>query len=270
MAGEASSWPDECSRFNGHGARFLPMGGPRAPQGMRSTGRCIGGDEGRHSVLVRNVVCRFGDKTALGGVELVIAPGEIRAPLGPNGAGKTTLIRVLCGLVKPLQECVLTSGRVGLVPSADRRTADHTAAAPGKPAHRYCASHRRPSWRRIARWRQLQVGQGTERQQNRNGERRRLKSQAPHRIRSRIRAARRISVHVGRVAQWESARFTRERAAGSNPAVAHHHDRDPPTLGQRRRSSIPATLCGWVHMRRLAGSSAAAPIESPTNCGPRS
>jgi ABC-type Mn2+/Zn2+ transport system ATPase subunit len=80
-------------------------------------------------VLVRNAVCRCADRTALGGVELVIAPGEIRALLGPNGAGKATLIRVLCGLVKPLQESVLTSGRVGFVPSGDRRVADHTAAA---------------------------------------------------------------------------------------------------------------------------------------------
>ena len=69
---------------------------------------------------VRHVVCRFGDKTALDEVDLAIAPGEIHALLGPNGAGKTTLIRVLCGLVKPQQGTVFTSGLVGLVPSGDR------------------------------------------------------------------------------------------------------------------------------------------------------
>ena len=72
------------------------------------------------SVLVRDVVCRFGDKTALNGFDLAIAPGEIHALLGPNGAGKTTLIRVLCGLVTPQRGSVFTSGRVGLVPSGDR------------------------------------------------------------------------------------------------------------------------------------------------------
>ncbi len=77
-------------------------------------------DEGRDSVLVRDVVCRFGDKTALDGVDLAIAPGEIHALLGPNGAGKTTLIRVLSGLVKPQSGTVFTSGLVGLVPSGDR------------------------------------------------------------------------------------------------------------------------------------------------------
>ena len=82
--------------------------------------RCLNVDEGRHNVLVRDVVCRFGDKTALDKVDLAIAPGEIHALLGPNGAGKTTLIRVLCGLTKPPQGTVLTSGRVGFVPSGDR------------------------------------------------------------------------------------------------------------------------------------------------------
>jgi ABC-2 type transport system ATP-binding protein len=77
-------------------------------------------DEGRDSVLVRDVVCRFGDKTALDGVDLTIAPGEIHALLGPNGAGKTTLIRVLSGLVKPQAGTVFTNGLVGLVPSGDR------------------------------------------------------------------------------------------------------------------------------------------------------
>lgn len=76
--------------------------------------------QGEPSVLVRDLVCRFGDKAALNGVDLSIAPGEIHALLGPNGAGKTTLIRVLCGLVKPHEGTVFTSGRVGFVPSGDR------------------------------------------------------------------------------------------------------------------------------------------------------
>ncbi|MGP0036366.1 MAG: ABC transporter ATP-binding protein [Solirubrobacteraceae bacterium] len=71
-------------------------------------------------MLVRDAVCRFADKTALDGIDLAIAPGEIRALLGPNGAGKTTLIRVLSGLMKPQQGAVFTRGRVGLVPSGDR------------------------------------------------------------------------------------------------------------------------------------------------------
>jgi ABC-type multidrug transport system ATPase subunit len=77
-------------------------------------------EPGSLSVLAREIVCRFGDKTALDKVDLAIAPGEIHALLGPNGAGKTTLIRVLCGLVKPQQGTVVMTGRVGFVPSGDR------------------------------------------------------------------------------------------------------------------------------------------------------
>jgi ABC-type multidrug transport system ATPase subunit len=71
-------------------------------------------DQGGQSVLMLDVVCRFGDKTALDRVDLAIAPGEIRALLGPNGAGKTTLIRVLSGLMKPETGTVFTNGRTGL------------------------------------------------------------------------------------------------------------------------------------------------------------
>jgi ABC-2 type transport system ATP-binding protein len=71
-------------------------------------------------VAVRGLVRRFGDKTALAGVDLVVRAKEIHALLGPNGAGKTTLIRILSGLVDPDGGEVAMVGAVGLVPSGDR------------------------------------------------------------------------------------------------------------------------------------------------------
>ena len=43
----------------------------------------------------------FGTVTALSGVDLAVAPGQIAALLGPNGAGKTTLVRIVATLVRP-------------------------------------------------------------------------------------------------------------------------------------------------------------------------
>ena len=48
----------------------------------------------------------FGSFTAVDGVDLDVAPGEIHGFLGPNGAGKTTTIRMIAGLLTP------TAGRV--------------------------------------------------------------------------------------------------------------------------------------------------------------
>jgi len=39
--------------------------------------------------------------SAVDGISLSVAPGEILGVLGPNGAGKTTLIKMLCGLLVP-------------------------------------------------------------------------------------------------------------------------------------------------------------------------
>ena len=43
----------------------------------------------------------YGDVTAVDGLSLRVAEGEIYAFLGLNGAGKTTTIRMLLGMIKP-------------------------------------------------------------------------------------------------------------------------------------------------------------------------
>ncbi|RVX42290.1 ABC-2 type transport system ATP-binding protein [Nonomuraea polychroma] len=43
----------------------------------------------------------YGDRLAVDGLTLAIAPGEIFGLLGPNGAGKTTTIRMLATLLPP-------------------------------------------------------------------------------------------------------------------------------------------------------------------------
>ena len=44
---------------------------------------------------------RYGDRSVLRGVDLVVARGEVFGLLGPNGAGKTTTIEILEGFRQP-------------------------------------------------------------------------------------------------------------------------------------------------------------------------
>jgi ABC-2 type transport system ATP-binding protein len=53
------------------------------------------------AIETNNLVKRYGDVTAVDGLSLRVAKGEIYAFLGLNGAGKTTTIRLLLGMVKP-------------------------------------------------------------------------------------------------------------------------------------------------------------------------
>lgn len=49
---------------------------------------------------LKGAVKRYGQLTALDGVDLHLRPGELLALLGPNGAGKTTVIGLLLGLIR--------------------------------------------------------------------------------------------------------------------------------------------------------------------------
>jgi ABC-2 type transport system ATP-binding protein len=61
--------------------------------------------ENHSSVVIEDLVKRFGDFLAVDHISLETRKGEIFGFLGPNGAGKSTTIRMLCGLLRP------TSGR---------------------------------------------------------------------------------------------------------------------------------------------------------------
>ncbi|HYO43514.1 MAG TPA: ABC transporter ATP-binding protein [Candidatus Limnocylindrales bacterium] len=62
------------------------------------------------ALQVERLVKRYGDVTALRGVDLRVARGEVVALLGPNGAGKTTLISCLLGLRRPSEGSVRVLG----------------------------------------------------------------------------------------------------------------------------------------------------------------
>ncbi|WP_329007734.1 ATP-binding cassette domain-containing protein [Micromonospora rifamycinica] len=52
-----------------------------------------------YAIRAEGLVRRFGDTTALAGVDLQVPTGTVFGLLGPNGAGKTTAVRVLATLL---------------------------------------------------------------------------------------------------------------------------------------------------------------------------
>jgi len=65
-------------------------------------------------IEIKNLTRTFGHVTAVDGLTLSIAEGEVFGLLGPNGAGKTTTIRMLAGLIgKTSGEAQVAGCRVG-------------------------------------------------------------------------------------------------------------------------------------------------------------
>ena len=57
-------------------------------------------------IEIQNLVKKFGPFTAVDGISLTVAKGEVLGFLGPNGAGKSTTMKMLTGFLTP------TSGRI--------------------------------------------------------------------------------------------------------------------------------------------------------------
>lgn len=70
---------------------------------------------------VRDITVKFDGFTAVRGMSLEVASGEVVGVIGPNGAGKSTLVNTIFGVYRPASGEVLLRGRnlAGLSP--DRR-----------------------------------------------------------------------------------------------------------------------------------------------------
>lgn len=63
-----------------------------------------------YAIEIENLVKKFGDFTAVNGLNLNIKEGEIFGLLGPNGAGKSTTINMLLGLLTPTSGNITVKG----------------------------------------------------------------------------------------------------------------------------------------------------------------
>lgn len=74
------------------------------------------------AIAVENIVKRYGNFEAVGGVTFEVADGEIFGLLGPNGAGKSTLIRMMTTLTpSSAGRAVIAGHDVAREPDAVRR-----------------------------------------------------------------------------------------------------------------------------------------------------
>jgi len=66
--------------------------------------------EGSSAIIIKDLVKKFEDITAVDNLSLEIKEGELFSLLGPNGAGKTTTINILNGIMKPTKGTAIIAG----------------------------------------------------------------------------------------------------------------------------------------------------------------
>ncbi|HEV8548845.1 MAG TPA: ABC transporter ATP-binding protein, partial [Polyangiaceae bacterium] len=77
-------------------------------------------------IEVEDLSVRYGSATALDGVSLHVAAGEMVTLIGSNGAGKSTLLNTLSGVVKRASGRVRIEGRLAHVPEGRQLFPDLT------------------------------------------------------------------------------------------------------------------------------------------------
>ena len=72
-------------------------------------------------IRLNDIVVKFGDFTALHGINVHVKEGEFFTFLGPSGCGKTTTLRTLTGFIEPVEGSVVVKGKdITHVPIEDR------------------------------------------------------------------------------------------------------------------------------------------------------
>jgi ABC-2 type transport system ATP-binding protein len=61
-------------------------------------------------IVIKELVKKFEDVTAVDNLNLEIGEGELFSLLGPNGAGKTTTINILTGIIQPTKGTAVIAG----------------------------------------------------------------------------------------------------------------------------------------------------------------
>src|SRR4030081_2074057 len=84
----------------------------------------------RQAIVCRGLIKRYGDRTAVAGVDFAVGEGEIFGLLGPNGAGKTTILKTILGLVHPTAGDIFIFGAKAPCPEQLR----HVGAMVEKPS----------------------------------------------------------------------------------------------------------------------------------------
>ena len=122
----AASRPVDATRE--YVARLAP---PRCPCHTRadSVARVGTPEFTRLLVAARGLVKRFGDFTAVDGIDFEIFAGESFGFLGPNGAGKTSTMKMV-SCISPATEGELHGARHGPASATARRSARASASCP--------------------------------------------------------------------------------------------------------------------------------------------